>query len=182
MGPRGSTDAQKGLGSLRAGTSVVADVIKDRGKYGRVAEKWFSKAGWKATASGKQSMNSEEDLTREQKRQGIESLPNDIKPSEESAPGKGNNATQVNQEAEEEAAEQAEKAVPPPNEDILQSLTPRILGTTKLFFASKSFYFSYDHDISHSLSNQEPGSSTLPLYTRFDPLVCGTYIASFNAR
>ncbi|GAM87461.1 hypothetical protein ANO11243_054860 [Dothideomycetidae sp. 11243] len=175
MGVPGATEATKGVGLLSGGTSVAADVIKDRGKYGRFAERWFSKAGW--TASGREKLGmsrSEDDLTREQKRQGLNALSNDEPlsdaepahkeseivnelPTKDDTAGDGSSDT-ITSKTEQTSAE-----------GIVRSLTPRILRTLRVFLASESFYFSYDLDISRRLATQEPSTSTLPLYKRFDP-------------
>ncbi|KAF2150830.1 hypothetical protein K461DRAFT_308701 [Myriangium duriaei CBS 260.36] len=171
----GATDATKGIGPLAKGSTVAADVIKDRGKYGRFAERWFSKAGW--TASGREKLGmsrSEDDLTREQKRQGLNALPDEESSTKADAPKELDGAADSQRQEEhaqegplDKAAEKVEQTVA---EGIVKSLTPRILRTLRVFLSSESFYFSYDHDISRRLETQEPSSSTLPLHKRFDPL------------
>ncbi|GAB7351730.1 hypothetical protein MBLNU459_g2315t1 [Dothideomycetes sp. NU459] len=154
-------------GALQKTTTVVTDVIKNKGQYGRFAQKWFSKGGWKTEGRRKQGMSSEENLslTAEQKKQAAESLPADKRDETESTSlGKGPETTTPETTAPEEQSTLL------PTETIMQSLTPRILRATKLYFASRSFYFSYDYDISHSLSRQESNASSLPLHKRFDPL------------
>ncbi|GAB7341978.1 hypothetical protein MBLNU457_g0276t1 [Dothideomycetes sp. NU457] len=168
--PPATLDVQKGLSQLKQGTSVVADVIKDKGKYGRFAERWFSKGGWQASANRQPSMSPEDDLTREQKRQGIDALPDDSKPEEAPASTDAEKAAEVNDESEEASAEELAKPPSSPSQGVLKSLTPRILRTAKLYFASRSFFFSYDHDISHSVLKQDSHSSPMPLFKRFDPL------------
>jgi len=163
--PGDSLDPPK-PGALQKTTTVVSDVIKNKGQYGRFAQKWFSKGGWKTEGRRKQGMSSEENLslTAEQKQQAAESLPEDKKDETENAP-LGPEATNS---GEIESSVQSDG---PPPESVMQSLTPRILKATKLYFASRSFYFSYDYDISHSISRQELKTSSLPLYKCFDPLV-----------
>ncbi|TKX22953.1 hypothetical protein C1H76_4989 [Elsinoe australis] len=178
----GVTDATKGLGPLAQGSSVASDVIKERGKYGRFAERWFSKAGWSASGRAKQGMSSEQkeseegdDLTREQKRQGLNALPDKESGSKEDAPKELNDAAGRKKEEKEEGekgvgekvAEKVEETVA---EGIVKTLTPRILRTMRIWLSSRSFYFAYDHDLSRRLAMQEPSSSTLPLFKRFDPL------------
>jgi len=169
-------DVQKGLSQLKQGTSVVADVIKDKGKYGRFAERWFSKGGWQASANRQPSMSPEDDLTREQKRQGIDALPEDSKPEEAPAFAEAEKAAEVNDETKEASAEELAKPPPSPSQSVLKSLTPRVLRTAKLYFASRSFFFSYDYDISHSMSKQDGHSSPVPLFKRFDPLVSQAFM------
>ncbi|CAD0047458.1 unnamed protein product [Aureobasidium pullulans] len=116
-------------GSVNKATTVVADVIKNKGQYGRFAQRWFSKGA-------------------------EESLPDDKK--DETSP--------------EEEHSDTKPEVVASGETTLTNLIPRILKTTKLYFTSRSFYFSYDYDISRSLSRQESASASIPLHKRFDPL------------
>ena len=170
-------DIQKGIGQLKKSSSVVADVIKDKGKYGRFAERWFSKGGWQASANRQPSMSPEDDLTREQKRQGIDALPEESKIDEAPALKEEEITADVNEETKEVSAEELAKPPPSPSQTVLKSLTPRILRTAKLYFASRSFFFSYDYDLSHGMSKQEIRSSPVPLFKRFDPLVSFSLIA-----
>lgn len=154
---------------MNKATTVVADVIKNKGQYGRFAQRWFSKGGWKSDGIRKQGMSASEDdlsLTPEQKKQAEESLPDDKKDEVESAPVN----TQSQTSPEEEYSDTKPEVVAS-GETTLTNLIPRILKTTKLYFTSRSFYFSYDYDISRSLSRQESASASIPLHKRFDPLV-----------
>lgn len=163
---------------LRKASTVVTDVIQNKGSYGRFANKWFSKAGWKSEGRRKQGMSSDENLviskeenkeppiiSKEQERSAEDALPSDKK---QEAP---TNESRVDSESIG-GDTKTEKSTPSSLESTMQDLTPRILSTTKLFFASRSFYFSYDYDISRSLSRQDTHTSSLPLYKRWDPLVC----------
>jgi hypothetical protein len=49
------------------------------------------------------------------------------------------------------------------------ALLPKILQTTKMYFSSGNFFFSYDYDISHGIGQQQP-SSSVALFKQFDPL------------
>lgn len=155
-------------GSVNKATTVVADVIKNKGQYGRFAQRWFSKGGWKSDGIRKQGM-SETDLTLtpEQKKQAEDSLPDNAKDQVESTP-----AEQKSEPAPEPQPTSAVESTPiAPKDTTLTNLIPRILKTTNLYFTSRSFYFSYDYDLSRSLSRQESTSASVPLYKRFDPLV-----------
>ncbi|KAF4548640.1 SacI-like domain-containing protein 4 [Elsinoe fawcettii] len=177
--PAGEVGSTKGLGPAAKGTSVAEDVIKDRGRYGRFAERWFSKAGWNAGGREKQGMsregesNQEEDLTREQKRQGLSDLPDEGKSEIPEELKEGDKAVEQKKDEENEQGvvdkvqETVQETVA---EGIVKTLTPRILRTMRAFLSSRSFYFAYDHDLSRRLATQEPSNSTLPLFKRFDPL------------
>lgn len=116
-------------------------------------------------------MKSEDDLTREQKRQGLEALPDDSKAQDVTAVTEEVKPTQTPPEHTVGEEKDEQKTSVSSSESVLQSLTPRILRSTKLYFASRNFYFSYDYDLSRSLPRQEPASSTIPLSKRFDDLV-----------
>lgn len=173
--PEAPIESSEKAGIMQKGSSVIADVIKDKGKYGRFAEKWFSKGGWNATVGRNQGMSSEDDLTREQKRQGIEALPADSKADEATAVTEDIKPTQTTLEetieGKKEEQKEESKSSATQHQSVLESLTPRILRSTKLFFASRNFYFSYDYDLSRSLSRQGSSSSSVPLFKRFDELV-----------
>lgn len=155
-------------GSVNKATTVVADVIKNKGQYGRFAQRWFSKGGWKSDGIRKQGMSaSEVDLTMEQKKQAEDSLPDDKKDEVENAPID----TQSPPAPSHEEQPTIESTPVAPGDTTLATLIPRILKTTNLYFTSRSFYFSYDYDLSRSLSRQESTSASVPLYKRFDPLV-----------
>lgn len=155
-------------GSVNKATTVVADVIKNKGQYGRFAQRWFSKGGWKSDGIRKQGM-SETDLTLtpEQKKQAEDSLPHNAKDQVESTPAE-NQSEPAPSDEQQPIAESTPVA---PKDTTLTNLIPRILKTTNLYFTSRSFYFSYDYDLSRSLSRQESTSASVPLYKRFDPLV-----------
>jgi hypothetical protein len=155
-------------GSVNKATTVVADVIKNKGQYGRFAQRWFSKGGWKSDGIRKQGMSAtEDDLSMEQKKQAEDSLPDDKKDEVESAPVD----TQSQPPPTDEEQLTAEPTPVAPGDTTLATLIPRILKTTNLYFTSRSFYFSYDYDLSRSISRQESSSASVPLYKRFDPLV-----------
>jgi hypothetical protein len=154
-------------GSVNKATTVVADVIKNKGQYGRFAQRWFSKGGWKSDGIRKQGMSAtEDDLSMEQKKQAEDSLPDDKKDEVENAP-----IDIESQPPTEEEQPTAESTPVAPGDTTLATLIPRILKTTNLYFTSRSFYFSYDYDLSRSISRQESSSASVPLYKRFDPLV-----------
>lgn len=173
----GAAGAQKGLGALAKGTSVAADVIVDKGKYGRFAERWFSKAGWSANGRAKQGMSStsEEDLTREQKRQGLKSLPEEESQSTDAAPKELQAAVEETRDkpaALQESISRAQAAAQGRAADsIVDTLAPRILRALRIFLSSHSFFYSYEYDLSRRLATHERSSSNVPLYKRFDPRV-----------
>lgn len=146
---------------LKKSTTFVKDVVQDKGRYGRFANRWFSKSGWAASGRKRQGMSEEEKMTAEQAREADKVLPSDEQAS---------HTIDVPEAAEtltpEESTKETQKS--PTGTGTIESLTPRILRSARLYFSASSFFFSYDHDLSTSL--QTSSTSTLPLWKRFDPL------------
>jgi hypothetical protein len=124
---------------------VAEDVIHRKGVYGRFADKWFSKKGWKDDTRRTQGLP-----------QNVESVP-----KEEEDP--------VSPSKPDELPAEIPKALGGQTDNTTVALLPKILRTTKMYFASGNFFYSYDYDISHGIGQQEPNSS-LPLFRQFDPL------------
>jgi hypothetical protein len=146
---------------LKKSTTFVKDVVQDKGLYGRFANKWFSKNGWAANGRKRQGMSEEEKLTAEQAREADKVLPEGERVSETvDAPGAVEvpSTTETNKDVKESSTAKSN----------IESLTPRILRSARLYFSASSFFFSYDYDLSTSI--QATSNSTLPLWKRFDPL------------
>jgi SacI homology domain len=151
-------------------TTVVRDVIAKKGVYGRFTDRWFSKKGWTAEQRRKQGLSGEEDLQRiKSATNDPASLsddresPNESPPVEDAGP---------NLDASEHQIAPAEVAhVMESSRDPQIPLLPKLLTTTKIFFGSKSFFFSYDYDLSRSCSRQPDPSISQSLHSTFDSLV-----------
>jgi hypothetical protein len=151
--------------------SVAQDVITRKGFYGRFTNKWFSKGGWTADSRRAEGLISEEDLTKTPENEQAEPAPvggeaalAKVAYKEADGPTDKNGAALSNEPPTEVAHVQ-----PPPGEEI--PLLPKLLTVAKFFFGSKSFYFSYDYDLSRDISKQPAPLSSLPLYKTFDSLV-----------
>lgn len=153
-------------------TSVAQDVITRKGFYGRFTNKWFSKGGWTADSRRTEGMTSEEDLTK--------TPPENEQAEPAPVGGKDALAKVASREAEGpndlDGAELSNAPLaeiadvdPPPGEEV--PLLPKLLTVAKFFFGSKSFYFSYDYDLSRDISKQPASTSSVPLFKTFDPLV-----------
>jgi hypothetical protein len=93
-----------------------------------------------------------------------------------SDPSLGETANEGDQPEEPPMASPADvaKALEAPTDQKTVALLPKLLRTTKLYFASKSFFFSYEYDLSRRLDKQLPLASSQPLFQQFDPLVRGS--------
>jgi hypothetical protein len=146
-----------------ARSSVAEDVIGRRGSYGRFAQRWFSKSGWKmdqkrvmgltdnGRAMGKSSSASEGGASEDKEVKPEAATTND---------GKEASAKKVPMAAGDKDASGATR------------LLPRLLRTAQILFGtSRSFYFAYDCDITRSLANPKvPATALQPLHNHVEPL------------
>jgi hypothetical protein len=148
-------------------SNVTEDVIMKKGMYGRFTEKWFSNKGW-STGSRRSQGLSEEELKVLQ-----EPSVNASTSEQTAVSNQEVTASEKELEIPEEKAVPAEVAhVLEPESNTAQiPLLPKLLTTTKLFFGSKNFFFSYDYDLSRSVSKQIQDPSSASLHKSFDPLV-----------
>ncbi|KAK8245091.1 SacI homology domain-containing protein [Phyllosticta capitalensis] len=149
-------------------TSVAQDVIGRKGLYGRFAQRWFSKKGWSSEATRMQGMSSEEDVSRSKSKS---PRPRPVEESGTISPPSTHLSPPIS-EAEAAAKLQQEQGETRKSQDVpgTTAFLPKILRTTKLYFSSRSFFFSYDYDLSRSLSRQPESSSSLPLAKLYDPM------------
>ncbi|KAF4967136.1 hypothetical protein FSARC_5256 [Fusarium sarcochroum] len=123
-----------------ARSRVAEDVIRRRGSYGRFAQRWFSRSGW----------------TLDQKRNmGLSNAP--------SVPEAANTATET---SSSQTPEEGTEKVAPNEPELL----PKLLRTAQVLFgSSRSFYFSYDFDLTRSLAKGSvPSNHETPLHSQAD--------------
>ncbi|KAL1598811.1 hypothetical protein SLS60_007953 [Paraconiothyrium brasiliense] len=148
-------------------TSVAEDVMQRKGVYGRFADKWFSKKGWRSDNRRTQGMSSTEDL-RKAMPKNVESIPKD-----EEGPVSPSNPDALPAEDKDMPGPISPKEIPKAlggeKDRTTIVLLPKILSTTKMYFASGNFFYSYDYDLSHGVGRQQR-SSSVPLSKQFDPL------------
>lgn len=133
-------------------SSVAQDVIGRKGQYGRFAERWFSKKGWTVEKKRLQGMSADAGSSGER-----------TKPSaDNTSPSKADDSPAEQSNAETVVEEQSTVAI---------ALLPKLLRTTRMLLGSKSFFFSYDLDITRRLGTQTSKNTELPLSRLVDPLV-----------
>ncbi len=132
--------ADKGEIDLSSSRSSIAeDVIRRKGSYGRFAQKWFSRGGW----------------SLDQRR--VLGLSDQTASPTSPIASTGSMASKIPRDKEDA-------------ELPATALLPKLLKAIQVLFgSSRSFYFSYDVDITRSLSNKAAASgSDAPLYTQVD--------------
>ncbi|KAM0285624.1 hypothetical protein ACHAQH_001330 [Verticillium albo-atrum] len=129
-------------------STVAEDVMSRRGGYGRFAQRWFSSSGW---MQGQKRNAGWSHTTTESPR-----APIDQRPDQEPMA-----ASKVPLEEEDDRL----------NEAKASSLLPKLLRTAQILYgSSRSFFFSYDVDITrHWASRAQAPSDERPLYCRVDP-------------
>ncbi|WYZ41375.1 hypothetical protein EsH8_V_000270 [Colletotrichum jinshuiense] len=135
------SDNDKGPEAVKS--TVAKDVIGRRGSYGRFARTWFSKSGW----------------TQDQKRTtGWSGTADQVRRSIDHSPTKSS-ASQL-------ALDETDEPVP------TSTLLPKLLRTTQILFgSSRSFFFSYDFDITRRWASRSTShSNEVPLHERVDPM------------
>ncbi|KAL8859911.1 MAG: hypothetical protein Q9178_003744 [Gyalolechia marmorata] len=140
--------------------SVAQDVIDRKGQYGRFAERWFSRKGWTTERRRAQGMSADDTVKSEatRKEQGSE-----LYQLEDSTEGVGKDTPKI-------PAQQLPQPSTSQGHDVMSTLLPKLLKTTKMLFTSRSFFYSYDYDITRRFGAQPVKTPNVPLYRSVDPL------------
>ncbi|KAI1112349.1 SacI homology domain-containing protein [Nemania sp. NC0429] len=134
---------------------IAQDVFKKGGSYGHFAQRWFSNRGWMA--------NRQQGL-------GLSGV-GAAKPAE-SDEEEGQRKKKEKNDKELSKTVLRENSTVPPNSTAGESLTPKLLRTAHIWFGnSKSFFFSYDMDITRNIASRSVTTSHVPLHKIADPLV-----------
>lgn len=133
---------------------IAQDVYKRSGSYGHFAQRWFSNKGWmgnrqqglglSGVGAAKPAEGDEDDVQRNNKKENDKELGKTVL---------------------------RENADIPPSSTAGESLTPKLLRTAHIWFGnSKSFFFSYDLDITRSIASRTATTSHMPLHKVADPM------------
>jgi hypothetical protein len=153
------TDDEQPLPRSASNTSIAHDVLAKRGNFGRFATQWFSRQGW-ASGRGSSSSDTPKRLSTTAEAKG-----------EKVAEGDAVEATKA-----EETPEQVSTNIAP---DVKQSskasreevaaMVPKILRSAKLILTSRSFFFSYEFDLTRRMGLLQ-GKAVPPVKKSLDPL------------
>ncbi|KAL8766300.1 MAG: hypothetical protein Q9209_006890 [Squamulea sp. 1 TL-2023] len=140
--------------------SVAQNVMGRKGQYGRFAERWFSKKGWTTERRRVQGLSAGDMGKSEAISRGQEGDPNQVEDGTE----------QDSKETQTSESSLSRRPGPSPTQNVTSTLLPKLLRTAKMLFASRSFFYSYDYDITRRLGSQMTKASNLPLYKSVDPM------------
>ena len=147
--------------SVKGTSSVAGDVIEKKGQYGRFAERWFSKKGWRM-AQGMSVEGVEKIVTSSGQVMGLNN-PQSKSPSRATTL---DGVESSDRTSDLEVPNQASEAG-----NFTNTLLPKLLRTTRMLLGSRSFFFSYELDITRRLGTNDGKGSLIPLYKSADPLV-----------
>lgn len=157
----------------KTSTNIAEDVIGKKGQYGRFADRWFSRKGWSTEKRRIQGMSTD-DVTKSEAVQASEKVGTEIGDSA-SKPDVTTSNTIDSYDGPSEPMPDGGK----PNTasstsagNVTNSLLPKLLKTTKMMLGSRSFFFSYDYDITRRFGCQDSRTSDVPLHRKVDLLVC----------
>ena len=157
------------VGPDRSPSNVVEDVIGKQGQYGRFAERWFSRKGWTTDKRRTQGMSTAEEMPQSANNIYALQSPGTGSAGEE-VPGDRHSNDQTTKRDEQKVSEESH---PPDtqNANVVNTLLPKLLRTTRMLLGSRSFFFSYELDITRRIGSQNAKISELPLHKSVDPLV-----------
>lgn len=164
--------AARPLDPARSTSSVAEDVIGKKGQYGRFAERWFSKKGWtteKQRAQGMSVDGAEKPRTSSGQEMGLNEPHSKIPLAGPKLDGSESSERTSDLDKSKRAEEVDMPANPAVN--VTNALLPKLLRTTRMLLGSRSFFFSYELDITRRLSTKDSKGSEIPLHKSVDPLV-----------
>lgn len=160
------------VGSAPSTSSVAEDVIGKKGQYGRFAERWFSKKGWtteKRRAQGMSVGGVEKPGTSSSQGTALNESQSKIPSPATTLDGAKSSDRTSDLEIPAQARESGMLGNPPAN--VTNTLLPKLLRTTRTLLGSRSFFFSYELDITQRLGANDSKGSEIPFHKSVDPLV-----------
>ncbi|KAL1957509.1 hypothetical protein VTO42DRAFT_5972 [Malbranchea cinnamomea] len=153
------------------GSSVAEDVIGRRGLYGRFAKRWFSRQGWvkEKRMSHGMSRSDLDDPGFYMARSSYDSQRSDIMELDDFSLSRKKSSASERFERNATSPSPGPSAPAEENERTYE-LMPKFLRYTKMMLSSRSFYFSYDYDITRRFGTRDDQVPSVPLFRRADPL------------
>lgn len=156
-------------------TSVAEDVISRKGQYGRFAERWFWKKGWSTEKKRAQGMSTAATGDSPVDRRIVDSEKSDQTSSYTSAITQGVSGLLGSRKETAEQPLDKNQTEASNTHNVAATLLPKLLRTTRILFGSRSFFFSYEYDITRRLGSPEVRNSEIPMHKIVDPLVSSPF-------
>lgn len=158
-------------GDTTATTNIAEDVFARRGPYGKFASQWLTKKGW-----GLPGMRAPSRVPEATPELDLTTNSASIRRPTASSTTQETNSRQIDSPALEHAPEsrpsgQGEDAASPSEREYTLPLLSKLLRSTRLILSSRSFYFSYDFNITRRMGDPRMLPSKPLLHEDIDPLV-----------
>lgn len=144
---------------------IAEEVIARRGAYSTFAQRWFSQRGWgfdKRKIQGA-SLAPTSTVTSPN----LDSA--EFSPESRQTDTTSERSSSLHRDVD---SNDRNAAV---SDSVALKLLPKLLHTTRLLFTSKTFFFSYDNDITRRMQAVRRVSTDLPLHKQADPQACLTH-------
>ena len=157
-----------------AGTNIAVDVFTRRGPYGKFASQWFTKKGW--GVPGVRTPSKTEGVAAEPSQKANAASPSEppatsMKDAITSPPTEGASSEKA---AGPISSAEPTSQTPTSEKNATTPLLPKLLQSTRLILSSRSFYFSYDFNITKRLGDPPMLRPKSLVHEDIDPLVCTT--------
>lgn len=154
------SDIREPVNEVGIRSSIVEDVVQRRGRYGRFGTRWFSRKGLSRWSQGV-GIRGQTDPAAAGSVTGTTNRDGDMIELDDFS-ARGCRAASLPKHLESLSPD-----------DRTYELLPKLLRYTKMMFASRSFFYSYDYDITRKFCIADARTSRIPLYRLVDPLVSG---------
>ncbi|KAK3717063.1 hypothetical protein LTR37_006118 [Vermiconidia calcicola] len=156
-------------GPAKKTTTFAKSAVQAPGRYGRFATRWFSKGGSGANARDQQGLSAKnESAAVDDKGQPEDSSQDDRQDA--ATQDLSSDAQEGDRTVETDAKASGASVETSKGKGAIESLTPRIIRSARLYFSTSGFYYSYEHDLSGTLMQKSTQVSDVPLWKRFDEL------------
>jgi hypothetical protein len=154
-----------------ATTNIAEDVFARRGPYGKFASQWLTKKGW-ALSGMRAPIRAPEATPKPDLTTNSASIPQPTA----SSTTQETNSRQIDSSALEHSPEprplgQDEEVTSNSEREYTLPLLSKLLRSTRLILSSRSFYFSYDFNITRRMGDPRTLPSKPLVYEDIDPLV-----------
>jgi hypothetical protein len=155
-----------------ATTKIAEDVFARRGPYGRFASQWLTKKGW-----GLPGMRAPSEVAGTASEQNKTAHAASVQQLPATTAKETTNLPPINDSRSKQAPGsrplgQDNDGPFPGEKDVTIPLLPKLLRSTRLILSSRSFYFSYDFNITRRMGDPRMLDAKPLVHDDIDPLVC----------
>lgn len=155
-----------------ATSNIAEDVFSRRGPYGRFASQWLTKKGWGIPGIRAPSKIAEVEPgpTQSADAASMQQQPMTSVRDVPSSPRTGDSSADQTRQSRPEGQDANDTT--PGERDTTIPLLPKLLRSTRLILSSRSFYFSYDFNLTRRLGDPRMLNAKSLWYEDIDHRVC----------